>query len=98
GFHVTGVPDVCSSDLAASQGAVASELYFNYQMGIGHTKPVPELRGAVVSHEFTEENARAYYRRWAQFMEGKSWDALMPDYDSPRDRKSVVEGKGGETG
>lgn len=66
---------------AASQGAIAQELYFNYQMGIGHTKPVPELRGAVVSHEFTEENARAYYRRWAQFMEGNSWDAMMPTYE-----------------
>lgn len=64
----------------ASQGAIAKDLYFNYQMGIGHSVPVPELRGAVVSNEYTEENARAYYRRWAQFMSGKSWDELMPSY------------------
>jgi len=62
----------------ASKGAVAQDMYFNYQMGIGHAQPVPGLRGAVVSGEFTEENARAYYRRWAQFMKEQSWSALMP--------------------
>jgi len=71
-------PWTCATE--ASQGAIAKDLYFNYQMGIGHSVPVPELRGAVVSNEYTEENARAYYRRWAQFMSGKSWDELMPSY------------------
>ncbi|GAB1579395.1 aromatic ring-hydroxylating oxygenase subunit alpha [Bordetella petrii] len=66
----------CATD--ASKGAVARGLYFNYQMGIGHAQPVPELRGAVVSNEFTEENARAYYRRWAQFMKGLDWQDLAP--------------------
>ena len=62
----------------ASRGEIARGLYFNYQMGIGYAQPVPELRGAVVSGEFTEENARAYYRRWAQFMKGLDWQDLAP--------------------
>jgi len=62
----------------ASRGEVARSMYFNYQMGIGYAQPVPELRGAVVSGEFTEENARAYYRRWAQFMKGLDWKDLAP--------------------
>ncbi|WP_459618451.1 Rieske 2Fe-2S domain-containing protein [Bordetella sp. 2513F-2] len=64
----------------ASTGAVAQGMFYNYQMGLGHAQPVPELRGAVVSNEFTEENARAYYRRWAQFMAGLDWQALTPTY------------------
>ena len=62
---------------AACVGAISRDMYFNYEMGIGHTEPIPELPDAVVSNEYTEENARAYYRRWAQFMQAKSWSELM---------------------
>jgi len=65
----------------SSTGTIARTLHYNYQMGIGHAKPVPGLRGAVTTGEFTEENNRNYYARWAQFMEGRSWDELMPTYD-----------------
>ncbi|AZG09199.1 aromatic ring-hydroxylating dioxygenase subunit alpha [Pigmentiphaga sp. H8] len=64
----------------SSTGTIARTLHYNYQMGIGHAKPVPGLRGAVTTGEFTEENNRNYYARWAQFMEGRSWDDLMPTY------------------
>jgi phenylpropionate dioxygenase-like ring-hydroxylating dioxygenase large terminal subunit len=60
----------------ASKGVVAQKLYFNYQMGIGHSKPIPHLPGAVTNN-FTEEGARAFYRRWGQFMKGLSWDEMM---------------------
>ena len=61
----------------ASMGEVASQMFFNYQMGLGHAKPVEGLRGAVQNGEVTEENARIYYRRWKQFMQGLSWEQLM---------------------
>ena len=61
----------------ASMGTMSRELYFNYQMGVGHRQSVPEIPGCAVNGEYTEENARIYYRRWAQFMNGLSWDQLM---------------------
>ena len=48
-------------------------------MGLGHARPVEGLRGAVENGEYTEENARNYYRRWAQFMKGDSWEQLIPE-------------------
>jgi hypothetical protein len=63
----------------ASMGEVASEMFFNYQMGLGHAQPVEGLRGAVQNGEFTEENARIFYRRWKQFMQGLSWEELMAE-------------------
>jgi hypothetical protein len=64
--------------MEASSGAIARTMTFNYQMGLGHAKPVPGLRGAVENGEYTEENARIYYRRWAAFMSGAPWHDLMP--------------------
>jgi hypothetical protein len=57
----------------ASKGVVARRLPYNYQMGLGHAVPVPGLRGAVQSGEFSEENARIFYARWAEFMGGKPY-------------------------
>lgn len=54
----------------ASKGTVARRLPYNYQMGLGHAVPVPGLKGAVQSGEFSEENARIFYARWAEFMGG----------------------------
>ncbi|MDB5824875.1 MAG: aromatic ring-hydroxylating dioxygenase subunit alpha [Herminiimonas sp.] len=62
----------------ASIGEQARTMFFNYQMGLGHARPVPGLNGAVENGEYTEENARIYYARWAQFMKGLSWQDLMP--------------------
>lgn len=61
----------------ACKGAASQDMYFNYQMGLGHAEPSPELQGGVFS-DFTEENARGYYRRWGQFMKGLSWADLYP--------------------
>ena len=57
----------------ASRGPIARRQRYNYEMGLGHARPVPGLRGAVENGEITEENARAYYRRWAGFMKGDPW-------------------------
>jgi len=61
----------------ACKGSIARKMPFNYQMGLGHAQPVPGLRGAVTTGEFTEENNRNYYKRWSQFVRGLSWDELM---------------------
>jgi phenylpropionate dioxygenase-like ring-hydroxylating dioxygenase large terminal subunit len=61
----------------ASKGAIARRYYYNYEMGLGCAVPVPELRGAVHSGEVSEENARIFYRRYGQFMEGLGWEDLM---------------------
>ena len=63
----------------ASRGTIARRHHYNYQMGMGYAEPVPELKGAVQGGDTTEENARIYYRRWLQFMEGQSWDELMAE-------------------
>lgn len=62
---------------ASSSGTIARKLPFNYQMGLGHAQPVKGLRGAVSTGEFTEENNRNFYARWAQFMQGQTWHELM---------------------
>jgi nitrite reductase/ring-hydroxylating ferredoxin subunit len=53
---------------AAAQGAVARRRNFNYQLALGQARPAPGLTGAVESGSYSEENARIFYRRWAQFM------------------------------
>ncbi|HVL76613.1 MAG TPA: SRPBCC family protein, partial [Noviherbaspirillum sp.] len=67
-----------TSAAEACLGEQARSMFFNYQMGLGHARAVPELKGAVENGEFTEENARIFYGRWAQFMKGLSWQQLMP--------------------
>jgi phenylpropionate dioxygenase-like ring-hydroxylating dioxygenase large terminal subunit len=55
----------------ASRGAIARRYDYNYEMGIGMTRPATEIEGAVEGTSiFTEENARNYYRRWSEFVFG----------------------------
>lgn len=62
---------------AASMGTIARRYPYNYQLGLDMAEP-SRLRDAVESSYFmTEENARNYYRRWAEFMSGASWTKLM---------------------
>jgi phenylpropionate dioxygenase-like ring-hydroxylating dioxygenase large terminal subunit len=63
----------------ASQGAIARRNGFNYQLGLGKEAPIDGLRGAVQSGNYSEGNARIYYRRWAQFMKGLSWDEMAAE-------------------
>ena len=65
----------------ASRGVIARRYPYNYQLGLGMAAEAPApLRGAVQSSYFmTEENARNFYGRWAEFMRGDSWTQLMAD-------------------
>jgi phenylpropionate dioxygenase-like ring-hydroxylating dioxygenase large terminal subunit len=61
----------------ASRGTIARRYPYNYQLGLGRSRP-STLRGAVESEFFmTEENARNFYRRWSRFVAGASWSELM---------------------
>ncbi|MBS0248393.1 MAG: Rieske 2Fe-2S domain-containing protein [Proteobacteria bacterium] len=61
----------------ASRGPIARRFAYNYQMGLGTGRAVPGLRGATENGEYSEGNARAFYKRWREFMEARSWDELM---------------------
>jgi hypothetical protein len=70
---------------ASSKGTIASRYAFNYEMGLGHTEPVPDLRGAIRRERASdgmrgtsENQARTLYKRWAEFMDAESWDELYP--------------------
>jgi len=61
----------------ASTGVVARRFPYNYQQGLGREK-LSELPGAVHSdHAIAGEvNARAFYRRWAEFVDNLGWPEL----------------------
>lgn len=52
----------------ASSGAIARRYNYNYQMGIGYSTPIPELQDASDNGEFSEGNARAFYRQYLKVM------------------------------
>ena len=61
----------------ASDGTIAQRKPYNYQLGLGWSEPM-DLAGARWTGHVTEENARAMYGRWAQFMDANSWEDLAP--------------------
>ncbi len=61
-----------------SEGAIARRQPFNYQLGLGKERPVPGLAGAIDSGNYSEGNARIYYRRWAEFMRARDWSEIGP--------------------
>lgn len=61
----------------ASRGVIARRYPYNYQMGLGYAREVEHVPGAVDGGSFfSEENARTFFRRWAQLMDAPSWNAL----------------------
>jgi hypothetical protein len=70
---------------AASRGVVARRHPYNYEMGLGremtafedHGLKLPGLISDVTQATASEQNQRAFYRRWRQFMEAKGWDELL---------------------
>lgn len=61
----------------ASRGVIARRYPYNYQMGLGHARPVEELPGAVDSgYWVSEENARSLLRRWQDLMECETWGEI----------------------
>ena len=63
---------------AASAGSEARNYPYNYQMGMGHEQPAPNLQQAVFTRTTTEQNQRIFYRRWAEFMAAADWPQMHP--------------------
>ena len=62
----------------ASKGVIAQRYPYNYQQGLG-TEGLSDLDRAVQSNHAIagEVNARAFYRRWAEFVDGVPWPELV---------------------
>jgi hypothetical protein len=67
-----------TSITATSEGTIARRQPFNYQLGLGKERPVPGLAGGIDSGNYSEGNARIYYRRWAEFMSAQDWSGIGP--------------------
>ena len=69
---------------AASRGTIARRHPYNYQQGAGTAVTNFEYQGLRVPGEViditdvqsSEQPARNFYRRWAEFMDAPDWDAL----------------------
>ncbi|HEY5211095.1 MAG TPA: Rieske 2Fe-2S domain-containing protein [Stellaceae bacterium] len=61
----------------ASEGTMARRYPYHYKSGMGSGGPHDLVPGFVTETPLTsEQNPRALYRRWAEFMDAKSWDDL----------------------
>lgn len=75
-----------SAATTASRSPVARLQRFNYQMGLGHSMPYAEVPGCVWAGQLhSEQNQLIWLKRWAEFMEGRSWDELMHRVAVPGD-------------
>lgn len=70
----------------ATSGAISRRYRYNFQMGNGHSVPYPEVPGCIWAHQlFSEQNQLLIMKRWAEFMEGRTWDELMHRVEVPGD-------------
>jgi len=65
----------------ASKGPVAQRLDLNYQMRISE----PPIHGpsefglpGLFAHNYSDENHRRFYQRWAEVMQAKDWGEMAP--------------------
>jgi len=61
---------------AGSKGPIARRYPYNYQQSMNTSRtddPVP----GTVSTQMTEENARRFYLRWSQYLQGADWNVLL---------------------
>lgn len=62
---------------AASAGTIARRKPYHYKAGLGAGGPMDEIPGHITEKPFTsEQNPRALYKRWAEFMDAGSWSDL----------------------
>ena len=61
---------------AASRGPIARRHPYNYQQSMHAVRDDDPVPGAV-SLQITEENARRFYARWSDYMEGRGWETLI---------------------
>jgi phenylpropionate dioxygenase-like ring-hydroxylating dioxygenase large terminal subunit len=58
-------------------GTISSRYPFNYKAGLGTGGASPSVTGHVVEQPLTsEQNPRALYKRWLEFMDAPDWAAL----------------------
>ncbi|MFG1955209.1 Rieske 2Fe-2S domain-containing protein [Micromonospora sp. NPDC048830] len=70
----------------ASNGTISRQYPYNYQQGLGHSVPYPDVPGCVwAGQPFSEQNQVIFLKRWAEFMEGRNWDQLMHRVEIPGD-------------
>jgi phenylpropionate dioxygenase-like ring-hydroxylating dioxygenase large terminal subunit len=65
---------------AASRGTIARRYPYNYQQSLHATRANTPVPGNV-SVQITEQNARGFFRRWRDYMEGRGWDDLLGKND-----------------
>tara|TARA_Y100000588_G_scaffold204144_1_gene217959 strand:+ start:576 stop:1916 length:1341 start_codon:yes stop_codon:yes gene_type:complete len=63
---------------AASEGTIARRKPYHYKAGLGVGGKHKTVPGIVTEHPVTsEQNPRAFYQRWAEYMDLGSWSALI---------------------
>ncbi len=63
---------------AASRGTIARKFPYHYKAGLRLGRLSDEVPGLVTEHPITtEQNPRALYKRWAEFMDAGDWSQLM---------------------
>jgi hypothetical protein len=62
----------------ASDGLIARRHAYHYQAGLGRGGADPVIPGRVTGKEApgTEQNPRAFYKRWAEFLDAADWNQL----------------------
>ena len=59
-----------------TKGVVSRRYPMNLQMGLGHQKFDPELESWSSGFKFSEDNQRAFYKRWSELMDESDWTNL----------------------
>ena len=59
----------------SGRGVVSRRHDLNISMGLGHASYDEELGGMASDYRLSENNHRAFYRRWSQLMDSNDWPA-----------------------
>jgi phenylpropionate dioxygenase-like ring-hydroxylating dioxygenase large terminal subunit len=59
----------------SGRGVVSRRHDLNISMGLGHASYDKELGGVASDYRLSENNHRAFYRRWSQLMDSNGWPA-----------------------
>jgi hypothetical protein len=63
---------------AASSGTIARRRPYHYKAGLGAGGPHRTIPGVVTERPITsEQNPRAFYKRWADYMDSNGWGELQ---------------------
>jgi phenylpropionate dioxygenase-like ring-hydroxylating dioxygenase large terminal subunit len=69
---------------AASEGTIARRHPYHYKAGLGVGGGHDVVPGIVTEQPVTsEQNPRAFYKRWAEYMDTGSWDELIDAQKTP---------------